>query len=110
MRISEIKTLLAQLGLPVAYLFWPEKLAPPLPYIVWYLPNSNNFNADDRVYKRVDALNIELYTATKDFAKEAALEAILDAAGLVWDKTETYLNTEHMFQVLYTTEVLINAE
>lgn len=108
MTITEIKTLMTQDGTPAAYLFWPEKQVPNLPYKVWYFPNTNNFAADDKVYQQIAALNIELYTATKDFEKEQALEAVLDGAGLVWDKTETYLNTEHMFQVLYTTEVLIN--
>lgn len=108
MTISEIKTLMTQDGTPAAYLFWPESQVPALPYKVWYLPNTNNFAADDKVYQQISPLNIELYTATKDFEKEQALEAVLDGAGLVWDKTETYLNTEHMFQVLYTTEVLIN--
>lgn len=113
MQYTDIKNLLAQTGLPVTYYSWPEDdplhPVPALPYIVWYLPGSENFSADDKVYQQIQTLNIELYTETKEFATEKALEAVLDAAFLLWDKTETYIDTEHMFQVLYTMEVFINA-
>lgn len=108
MTIREIAPLLATTGLPVTYGFWPKKQVPALPYLVWYLPNSSNVAADNAVYQRIDALNIELYTPTKSFATEAVVEAALDAAGFVWEKVETYLNSEHMYEVLYTTEVVIN--
>ena len=62
MLFSEIKTMLGQTGLPNTYYSWPESQVPALPYLVWYLPSSDNFPADDKVYKRVDTLNIELYT------------------------------------------------
>ena len=110
MKISDIKDVLADAGLPVTYLQWPEHGVPQLPYLVWYLPNSRNFAADNKVYARREALNIELYTMRRDFATEAALEAILDAAGLVWDKTSTFLTTEEMYQTLYETEILIEPE
>lgn len=108
MQVTEIKTMLSQLGIPLTYYSFPEKMAPSLPYLVWYFPNSANFDADNRVYKKIEALNVELYTDTKDFDLEAALENILDQFGVVWEKTESYLNSEHMYEVLYETEVLID--
>lgn len=112
MQYKDIDTMLEASGLPVTYYSWPEDdpahPVPPLPYIVWYLPGTENVAADDSVYKIVQTLNIELYTANKDFETEAALEAILDDNELVWDKTETYLSSERMYEVLYTTEVYIN--
>lgn len=108
MLFSEIKTMLGQTGLPNTYYSWPESQVPALPYLVWYLPSSDNFPADDKVYKRVDTLNIELYTKTKDFLKEQAVEAVLDANNMVWDKVETYLDDEHMYEVLYEMEIIID--
>lgn len=108
MLFSEIKTMLGQTGLQNTYYSWPEKQVPALPYLVWYLPSSDNFVADDKVYKRVDTLNIELYTKTKDFLKEQAVEAVLDANNMVWDKVETYLDDEHMYEVLYEMEIIID--
>lgn len=109
MKFSDIDTMLGQTGLQVTYYSWPEKQVPPLPYLVWYLPSSDNFAADDKVYQRIDALNVELYTKTKDFAKESAVEAVLDANHLFWNKTEAYLEDEHMYEVLYEMEIIIDA-
>ena len=40
---------------------------------------------------------------------EAEIEAALEAAGLFWNKSESYLTSEHMYEVLYEMEVAINA-
>lgn len=113
MQITEIKTILEGIGLPVTYYSWPEDdplhPVPQLPYIVWYLPGSENFGADDRVYQQIQTLNVELYTETKSFAWEIEVENVLDDNNLFWDKVETYINSEHMYQVLYTMEVIVNA-
>lgn len=108
MRPSEIKTLLESSGYPVTYLQWPEKEVPELPYICYYFPNSNNFGADNRVYTHVEKLNVELYTKEKDFGAEGALEDVLEDASLYWEKSESYLNSEHMYEVLYESEVVIH--
>ena len=108
MRIEEIKTLIKSIGLETTYYQWPEKKVPPLPYVVWYFPRSVNFAADDQVYKQIEELNIELYTAEKNFTAEAVVENVLDGAGFVWDKSETYLKNEDMYEVLYEMEVTIN--
>lgn len=110
MTFKQIARMIESIGLSFTYYSWPEKEAPPLPYIVYYYPSTENFPADNKVYKVTQTLNIELYTKTKDFSLEAAVEAVLDGAGIVWDKTETYINNEHMYEVLYEMEVFINAE
>ena len=107
MLITDIKTMLAQTKLPATYYSWPEKQAPQLPYLVWYLPSSDNFAADDKVYKHIETLHVELYTENKDFATEQAVEAVLDANGMVWERQESYIDTEHMYEVLYIMEVII---
>lgn len=108
MLITEIKTMLGETGLPVTYYQWPENQAPTLPYLVWYLPSSDNFPADDKVYKHIEMLNVELYTENKDFETEQAIEAVLDSHNMVWERTESYIDTESMYEVLYTMEVIIN--
>ena len=109
MLITDIKTMLAETDLPATYYSWPEKQAPTLPYLVWYLPSSDNFDADDQVYKHIETLHIELYTETKDFATEKVVEDVLAANGMVWERQESYIDTEHMYEVLYIMEVLIDA-
>lgn len=108
MLLTDIKTMLGQTRLNNTYYSYPIGDVPALPYLVWYLPNSDNFAADDKVYKKKAVLNIELYTKTKDFATEAAVEAVLDAWGMVWEKTESYIESERMYEVLYEMEILID--
>ena len=110
MTYQGIKQLIASFGFSYTYYSFPEKQAPALPYVLFYFPNSNNFNADDAVYQPVEALNIELYTKDKDFTSEAAIEAVLAENGIPWEKAETYLPTENMYEVIYQTEVIINGE
>lgn len=112
MKYTDFNQMLQASGLPVTYYSWPEddprNPVPDPPYLVWYLPESDNFAADDKVYNVILQLNVELYTDFKDFETELGLEQIFDAWELVWDKTESYLDDEHMFEVLYTMEVLID--
>ena len=75
------------------------------PFMVWYLTESANFFADGKVYERIDHLNLELYTDQKDFELEEQLERILEEGGIGWNKTETYLDDEQMYEVLYEMEV-----
>lgn len=114
MTIQEINTMLGQTGLPKTYYSWPEddpaNPVPPLPYLVWYFPDSDNFAADDQVHAHIETLNIELYTAQKDFETEAAVEAILAENHMVWERQESWIESEKMFEVLYQTEVIINGQ
>ena len=36
------------------------------------------------------------------------MEDALTAMGLVWEKTETFLDSEQMYEVLYESEVCLN--
>lgn len=108
MTYKEVADLIKAFGLKYAYYSFPEKAAPPLPYVLFYFPNSDNFSADNQVYKKVAALNIEFYSRNKDFLNEENIEAVLNDRGIVWEKSESYLDSENMFEVLYQTEVVIN--
>lgn len=110
MPIEKIKDILAEAGLPVTYYQWPEEGVPELPYLVWYLPSSDNFAADNKVYQRIERLNVELYARERDFDAEADLEAVLDEYELVWDKTSAFIETEEMYQTLYEMDLLITQQ
>jgi hypothetical protein len=92
-------TLLKTLNLPVAYHHF---VAPPTPpYIVYLLDNTDNFGADNKVYKICKNFMVELYTKTKDPTSEALIEGLFDANEIYWEKTETYIDSEGLYQVLY---------
>lgn len=105
MEPKEVRAIITAAGLPSAYREWKEGKAPPLPYCVYYAGRANNFAADGVVYFTAQRYTIELYTEVKEPATEAALEAALTAAGIVWTKDEVYIESERMNEVSYEIEV-----
>lgn len=89
----------------VAYRAFPQNHAPDLPYICYLATQTNNFNADNSVYKVIQGVDIELYTKSKDPATELILENALNANNIVWEKYEEYLDDENMYMITYETEV-----
>ena len=111
MTLNEIRNIFNEIGLPYTYYFFPEddknNPVPNLPYFVYYFPNNDGFGADNINYANVNAMNIELYTARKDYTIENQVEAVLKKYGFYYSKIETYLESEHMYEVLYEMEVLL---
>ena len=108
MKRSEVYNLLNTVGVPVAYHHFPEASGQQPPFICFYYPASDNFRADDKDYKIIDSLTVELYTDNKDFDLETSVEAAL--SGLVWSKDEEYIDSEKMYMITYRTELTIEPE
>lgn len=109
MLLSDIKPMLDQLEIPNAYYEFPDKSGIAPPFVCWYFPTTEGLKADNVNYQNINDLVIELYTAEKDFILEAALEAILTAHSLPYNRAENYIDGQKMWMITYTTEVLINA-
>ena len=111
MTYEQIDDMIGSVGLPYAYNYFAKgdvnRPAGP-PFIAFLYPQNNDFAADDHNYIHVEQLVIELYTDNKDFDHETAIEDVLNANDLPFDKGGTWLDDEHMYQTTYTTEVLIN--
>lgn len=101
--LEEFKILLKSTGLPVAYYAFPEKQAPPLPFICYLVPFTNNFSADGKVYQKINRIQVELYTKLKSPEIEEQVEEALSS--FYWEKTETYLEDEKCFEIIYELEV-----
>jgi len=110
MTYKEIATMISGIGLPYTYDSFPNDIAPLPPYIVFNLPQDNDFAADDINYVSIDVLNIELYTAVKDFETEEMVEAVLKQNGFFFEKTETYIRQENLFQIQYVMQVITEGE
>ena len=101
---SELYTMLKATGFPVAYSHFTATTNNPLPtppYITYLTAYSSNLMADNKVYKKIDNLQIELYTNKKDLTTEKKLEDILDNNDIAYDSTETWIDTEKLFQKIY---------
>ena len=92
-------TLLKTLNMPVAYHHFTSPPSPP--YVVYLFAYNTNFGADNKVYSGAKNFQVELYSKAKDLASEKLIEDLLDANEIYWDKSETYIDSEGLYQVLY---------
>lgn len=107
MRLKDIPLMIESMGLPYTYDFFPNNIAPKPPYIVFNYPDTNDFGADNTNYVKVNILNIELYTSTKDFELEQSVEAVLNQNGFFYEKSEAYIRNENLYQISYVSQFTI---
>ena len=102
---AEVPQMLKEMGLPFAYDHFAEGEAVDPPFLIYLYPRANNFSADGVAYYKKDRLQIELYTDKKDIELEEMVEAVLDKCGFFYSKSEEWISSEKMYEVLYETEV-----
>lgn len=102
--MEELLQILSETQIPFAYHHFAEGESPEPPFICYLLPGSNNFSADGKVYYKINEVHIELYTDLKDLAVEQKLEEVLDEHGIFYNKSETWIESEKLYEVLYTFE------
>lgn len=107
---KEVYEMVKSVGLPAAYHHFEEGQSPEPPFLVYLYPGTDNFSADGTVYQGVNQLDIELYTDKKDLESEKGVEAVLREHGFFYEKNETYIESEKMYEVIYEMEVLINGK
>jgi hypothetical protein len=106
MDMDKIIELLTEFGVPFAYDHFAEGEEVNPPFICYLCPGSDNFAADGQVYLDINVVNIELYTDKKNPELEKKLQELLNAAGLVYEKNEIWIESEKLFEVLYEFEYL----
>ena len=104
--MDEVLEILEAVGLPYAYHHFAEGESPEPPFLIFLFPGTDNVFADDTVYQKIDELNIELYTDKKDLETENLIEDILIAHELPYEKSEVWIESEKMYEVLYQTQMI----
>jgi len=102
---EEVLKMVGEMGLPFAYDHFVEGEAPEPPFLVFLYPKADNFAADGIAYFKINQLDIELYTDLKQPELEEAIEAVLLKYGIFYGKTETWIESEKLYEVLYEMEV-----
>lgn len=105
MTMEEFVAMLQKTGIPFAYDHFAEGESPEPPFICYLLPGSNNFAADGKVYFKINQVRIELYTDSKDLVVERKVEMVLDDSGIFYNKSEVWIQSEKLYEVLYSFEV-----
>ena len=103
--MDKLLEIIGEIDIPSAYDHFAEGEAVDPPFITYLLPGTDNFSADGKVYDRITEVHIELYTDKKDPEAEGQLEAVLDEYGIFYNKTEVWIDSEKLYEVLYSFEM-----
>ena len=103
--MEKIISLLNEIGIPFAYSHFAEGESPEPPFMCYLLPRSDNFSADGAVYHKLSVVHFEVYTDKKDRALENRVEDVLDKNNVFYNKSEVWINSEKLYEVIYTFEL-----
>ena len=103
--MEELIAIMNEIGLPFAYDHFAEGEGPDPPFICYLTPSSDNFAADGVAYQKIDEVHIELYTDKKDLPAEDRVTDVLDSHGIFYDRSETWIPSEKLYEVMFSFEV-----
>lgn len=103
--MDELLTIMSEIDIPSAYDHFAEGESPAPPFICYLIPGSDNFAADGKAYFKAEQVHLELYTDRKDPDTEKLVEAVLDSHGIFYDRTEVWIESEKLYEVLYYFEM-----
>lgn len=99
MTLEELKTRCESQGFQYAYGVFKTSTEPP--HLVAICRDSNNFMADNKVYKKKTPIQLDYTYIDKDVEEQNKIEDII-LSDVAWNKTEeTYLSDEKVWQVSY---------
>lgn len=103
--MNKLLEMVKKTELPNAYHHFAEGEAPTPPFLIYLILESDNFSADGGVYFKANEVHIELYTDYKEPKTEKKVEAVLDEYGIFYNKSEVFIDSEKLYEVLYIFEM-----
>lgn len=100
--MEELVKIMEEMGIPFAYDHFAEGESPDPPFICYLIPGTDNFSADGVAYLKINEVQIELYTDMKDISIEEKVTAVLDRHGIFYDQTETWIESEKLYEVVFS--------
>ena len=103
--MGNLLNIMREIGFPFAYHHFAEGESPNPPFLLFLTPASSNFAADGKTYLKANEVHIELYADYKNPVLEEQVEAVLDGHGIFYNKTETFIESEKLYETLYIFEM-----
>lgn len=100
---EELYALLSSAGIPFAFHVW--RSPPKLPWGIYQVDGDDVFFADGVPYFSQTQYTVLLYTEIKDPIQEEKLERVFFDANIRFQKTETAIESEKLYEVRYEIEV-----
>ncbi|NOW08052.1 hypothetical protein [Clostridium beijerinckii] len=105
MIINELVEILNETGYPVFYSHFnvtDDNPAPEPPFMTYIYGPSAHMYADNKVYKEIYNIQIELYTKIKDLQAEKKLEDLFNSNEIPYSSEgEVFIETENIYQKIY---------
>src|SRR5690554_2330775 len=101
---AELYQGLQTISLPVAYREF--KNPPDPPYLIYLFTYSNDVMADNQNYADINNFQVEIYTKNKDLDIEKMVQNKLTELGFSYFKTETFLQSESLFQLVFEIQLI----
>ena len=105
MSYEQIAAMMEEMELPFAYHHFAEGECPQPPFLVFLSTGERTFSADNEMYFSSKQLDIELYTDIKNPELEKQIEQVLKRHKIYYTKSEVWIESEKLYEVLYETEV-----
>ena len=99
--MDRLLKIIEDMGLPFAYSHFAEGESPDPPFLVYLFPKNKHFGADGVVFYKNTQIDLELYTDKKDLKLEEKIEEILDREKIYYEKSEVWIESERLYEVLY---------
>lgn len=103
MTLEDLKNRCKNAGFKYAYGVFKKSTEPP--HLIAIINGTNNFMADNKVYKKQVPIQLDYTYLNKDLEKQNKIEDEI-LGDIPWNKTEeTYLSDEDVWQVSYFFEI-----
>lgn len=103
MTLEELKTRCENQGFQYAYGVFKNPVEPP--HLVVICRDTENFMADNKVYKKSMPIQLDYTYIDKNITEQDKIEDVI-LGDIAWNKTEeTYLSDEKIWQVSYFFEI-----
>lgn len=86
MSIKEITDILESYTIPCTFSHFTSKVTPP--FMVYLVPDSDNFSADNITYFSIKNLQVELYSRVDTITEEEKFEEFITAKNIRWEKVD----------------------
>ncbi len=73
--------------------------------MVYINPSPNNLGADSKIYYKTENVQLELYTRKRELKICKEVERILSDNYIYYEKYETYIDNEKLYQTVYLFEI-----
>lgn len=108
--MDKLLKMVKEISLPNAYHHFAEGESASPPFLIYLLAKSDNFSADGKAYFKANEVHLELYSDVKDLELEEKVEAVLDRYGIFYEKLESFIESEKLYEVLYVFEMEVTTD